>query len=380
MAHQLGLVVDRPHRHKPLARTTHRLVDRRRVNLVAFVAAHVGLYMCGRQQPNLMPEFDQRPSPMMRRRTRLHRHHATRQRGEERDQLATRELARHHDLALRVDRVNLKHSLREIETNPRDSREIPDRLAHGRLPFRWIHDNDHHLGTLMPFGAPSTSSFADDASVDSVLEPLADAIPLSTWIIDHTTTAPTPTTERIARWAKRGKVFLHAPVFMSPVNTREGTGIMLVSGDETQIAAVMPELETMTGKVINLGPKPGVAASFKLFGNMTMIGMMGVVADVVRLADADGVAPADAVALFKQFNLGELLASRAAKVASGPYDPPSFTVGMARKDVRLMIDEAKRHDVDLEVMPSVAKLYDAAIARGGGGRDHTAAFRYPAEG
>ena len=41
-----------------------------------------------------------------------------------------------------------------------------------------------------------------------MLEPLADAIPLSTWIIDHTTTAPTPTTERIARWAKRGNVAL----------------------------------------------------------------------------------------------------------------------------------------------------------------------------
>ena len=34
----------------------------------------------------------------------------------------------------------------------------------------------------------------------------------------------------------------------------------------------------------------------------------------------------------------------------------------------------------LEAMPGVAKLYDAAIARGEGGRDHTAAFRYPAEG
>jgi 3-hydroxyisobutyrate dehydrogenase len=223
-------------------------------------------------------------------------------------------------------------------------------------------------------------SLADDAPVDSVLEPIADAIPLSTWIIDHTTTAKTPTVGRIARWATRGKVFLHAPVFMTPVDTREGTGVMLVSGDQTQIAAVTPELEAVTGRVINLGPKPGVAASFKLFGNMTLIGMMGVVADIVRLAHADGVAPADAVALFKQFDLGELLASRAAKVASGPYDPPSFTVEMARKDVRLMIDEAKRHDVDLEVMPGLAALYDAAIARGEGGRDHTAAFRYPAEG
>jgi hypothetical protein len=42
MVHQLGLVVDRTRRQEPLARTTHRLVDRRCVNLVAFVAAHVG--------------------------------------------------------------------------------------------------------------------------------------------------------------------------------------------------------------------------------------------------------------------------------------------------------------------------------------------------
>src|SRR5271166_6545155 len=110
-------------------------------------------------------------------------------------------------------------------------------------------------------------SLSDDAAVDSVLEPLAGSIPASTFIIDHTTTAPTPTAERIARWAARGRVFLHAPVFMAPANAREGTGIMLISGDPGQVAAVMPEFEKMTGRVVNLGPKPGTAAAFKLFGN-----------------------------------------------------------------------------------------------------------------
>jgi hypothetical protein len=111
-----------------------------------------------RNEPHFVSKFDQRPPPMMRRGARLHRHHARRQLDEERDQLAAREFARHNDLALRVDCVNLKHSLRQIETNPRDSQQIPDRLAHGRLPFRWGFDNDH-LGTLMPFVAPSTPSF-----------------------------------------------------------------------------------------------------------------------------------------------------------------------------------------------------------------------------
>ncbi len=71
-------------------------------------------------------------------------------------------------------------------------------------------------------------SLSDDASVDSVLELLAGSIPSSTFIIDHTTTAPTPTAERSARWSGRGRVFIHAPVFMGPVDTRDGTGIMLV--------------------------------------------------------------------------------------------------------------------------------------------------------
>jgi 3-hydroxyisobutyrate dehydrogenase len=220
-------------------------------------------------------------------------------------------------------------------------------------------------------------SLSDDASVDSVLEPLAGAIVPATIIIDHTTTAPTPTIERIARWSKRGRVFIHAPVFMTPVNTREGTGYMLVSGNPGEVAAVTPELEKMTGKVVNFGPKPGTAAAFKLFGNLTLIGMMGVISDLVRLANAVGVAPADAVGLFKEFNPGSMLSARAAKVASGPYEPASFTIDMARKDVRLMIEEAERHKVALSVMPGVAGLYDAAIARGEGGMDTSAAFRFP---
>jgi HEPN superfamily Swt1-like protein len=38
--------------------------------------------------------------------------------------------------------------------------KFPDRLARRRLPFRWVDDNDH-LGTMMPFGAPSTPSFPE---------------------------------------------------------------------------------------------------------------------------------------------------------------------------------------------------------------------------
>ena len=218
---------------------------------------------------------------------------------------------------------------------------------------------------------------ADDAVVDAVLEPLAATIPADAWIVDHTTTATTPTAERAKRWAARGRRFVHAPVFMGPPNCVDGTGVMLLSGDEALCRAVTPLLEPMTGKLVWLGPQPERAASFKLFGNLTLIGLAGVLGDVCRLADAVGIAPVEAMSLFQAFNPGAMLPQRAARIASGPFDQPSFEVEMARKDVRLMIEEAKRHGVDLGVMPAIAALQDASIARGEWKMDSSAAFRWP---
>ena len=220
-------------------------------------------------------------------------------------------------------------------------------------------------------------SLADDASVDAVLEPIAAKIPASTWIVDHTTTAVRPTAERVARWHARGRSFVHAPVFMAPANCAEGTGLMLVSGEKAHHDALLPALQQMTGTVHYLGAAPERAAAFKLFGNLTLLGILGVLGDVNRLAHSVGISTEEAFSLFKQFNPGQMLPARAARIAAGDYSKPSFEVAMARKDVRLMIEEAQRGGIDLFVMPGVAAMFDAAIARGEGALDAAAAARAP---
>ncbi len=220
-------------------------------------------------------------------------------------------------------------------------------------------------------------SLADDDSVDAVLEPLADAIPRSTWIVDHTTTAVTPTAERVARWNLRDRVFVHAPVFMAPANATDGSGLMLVSGEASRHEALLPALQQMTGTVLYLGPAPERAAAFKLFGNLTLLGMLGVLGDVNRLAQSVGISTDDAFSLFKHFNPGQYLPARAARIAAGGFDAPSFEMVMARKDVRLMVEQAARGGVELFVMPGVAAMFDAAIARGEGALDASAAARAP---
>jgi len=222
-------------------------------------------------------------------------------------------------------------------------------------------------------------SLSDDASVDAVLEPLAahGALPAGAWLVDHTTTAVRPTAERVARWDARGMRFVHAPVFMAPANCAEGTGLMLISGDPARHAALQGALQAMTGTLVYLGPQPERAAAFKLFGNLTLLSILGILGDVGRLAAAVGIDMKDAFSLFDHFNPGQTLPQRAKRISSGQYSPPSFEMSMARKDLRLMVEEAARGGQTLVMVPALAALLDAGIARGEGALNVAAAVRVP---
>ncbi len=221
-------------------------------------------------------------------------------------------------------------------------------------------------------------SLADDASVDAVLEPLAAVLPKGSWIVDHTTTAATPTAARVARWDARGRNFVHAPVFMGPGNALDGTGVMLLSGRPERCAHLMPALQPMTGQVVNMGEQPERAAAFKLLGNLTILGLIGVLGDVNRLGHALGMTTQEAFSLFKHFNPGTSLQARADRITSADVNAPSFEMAMARKDLRLMLEEAQRGGQPLLVTAALAAMLDAGIARGQGAQDVVAAARVQA--
>jgi 3-hydroxyisobutyrate dehydrogenase len=139
---------------------------------------------------------------------------------------------------------------------------------------------------------------------------------------------------------------------------------MLASGDRPLFDALAPELGKMTGKYLYLGPSPDRAAAFKLFGNMFLMFVTAGLADVLALAKALEISGADAMALFDQFNPGAMVAPRAKRILSGDFEHTSWGLGMARKDARLMLEEAERNGVPLAVLPAIAKEMDRWIVRG----------------
>jgi 3-hydroxyisobutyrate dehydrogenase len=214
-------------------------------------------------------------------------------------------------------------------------------------------------------------TLSDDAAVDDVLERARPGFSKGVVIIDHTTTSASGTAERAARWKERHVPFLHAPVFMGPQNALESTGLMLACGDPALLESVTPQLSAMTGKLHSLGPRPDAAAAFKLMGNLFLMFLTTGLADMLALAKALDVPAAEASKLFDIFNPGATVGARMKRMTEAKFSEASWGLSMARKDARIMMEEAAQKHVSLAVLPAIAARMDAVIAEGHGKDDWT---------
>ena len=206
----------------------------------------------------------------------------------------------------------------------------------------------------------------DDAVVDDVIERLEPGLGDGVFVIDHSTNLPDGVRSRFRRLRERGVKYLHAPVFMGPSNSREATGLMLVSGPSDEIAALEPELSTMTGRVVHLGDDPMRAAVVKLTGNGLLVMMAGAMGDLFTIGQAGGMTPEEVLTLFESFAPSPAAMGR--RVLKAGDGPANFELTMGRKDVRLMIEAAGGPE-NLNVLPSIAMAMDERIAAGDGAHD-----------
>lgn len=233
---------------------------------------------------------------------------------------------------------------------------------------------------LKPFGARVAATPADavagaervhlvlqdDPSVEAVIAALRPGLGAQAIIVDHTTTHPEKTAERLARLNAEGVAYLHCPVFIGPVAARKSEGIILASGPQALFERVKPALERMATRVEYFGERGDLAAAYKLIGNCMLLSITGVVADAFAVGAGVGIGPADAMKLLEFFNPAGVIAGRGKKMAAGDYSA-TFELTMARKDIRLMIETAG--DQPLATLPGLAARMDAMIAAGRGQDD-----------
>jgi len=209
---------------------------------------------------------------------------------------------------------------------------------------------------------------AEDDAVDAVVAALRPGLGAGVPVIDHSTNLPARVAARFAALRGAGVPYVPAPVFMSPQHAREAGGLMLLSAPAAEAEALSAALQPMTGTLWYLGERPELPALYKLAGNALLVSLAGALGDVLSLGRAHGVPPEQLLALFEVFKPGTAVQAIGQRVVASPHAPPSFELGMARKDVRLMIEAAGNSP--LIVLPALAAAMDRALAKGHGAKDY----------
>ena len=220
---------------------------------------------------------------------------------------------------------------------------------------------------------------SDDAVVDSVLQQAEAGMEKGAFIIDHSTTSKDGAVERTRNWAAKGFTYVHAPVFMGPSNALDSSGYMLISEGRELTEKLRPWLEPMTGKLLDFGVAAGddggagsggagdvtgKAAGIKLIGNLFLISLTGAFSDMLVIGKEMGIGGEEIAKLFQDFNPGAGAPGRLKRIMARDFDNPSWELQMARKDARLMMEEAEKGGKSLLVIPPMAAEMDKFLEKG----------------
>jgi 3-hydroxyisobutyrate dehydrogenase len=206
----------------------------------------------------------------------------------------------------------------------------------------------------------------DDESVNAAIAALKPSLKRGAVIIDHTTTQPAATAARAAALDAESVEYLHAPVMMGPPAARDAKGMMLVSGPDARVARVRDALASMTGELWHVGERPDLAAVYKLVGNAMTLSVIGALADVMNMVDGAGVPRSGALDMLAKVNPSGAINYRGPMMRDGRFET-NFTLEVARKDVRLMIEASGGQPTP--ILHALAERMDALIAQGEGLRD-----------
>ena len=235
-------------------------------------------------------------------------------------------------------------------------------------------------GPLVEAGATEAGSPAEAAAgADVVITMLADSaavedvvsaadLSAGTTLVEMSTIGPDAVRSLAAR-LPGGVELLDAPVLGSVPQATEGTLKIFVGGDAEVFDRRRPVLEAM-GTPRHLGPL-GAGAAMKLVANSTLGALMTGLAEALALADGLGLEEADVLDILSESPIGVTAKGKRPLIESGVYKP-NFTLGLAAKDLRLVMEGAEAAGVELRVAAAARSWLERADEHGLGDLDYSA--------
>ncbi|MBU2168378.1 MAG: NAD(P)-dependent oxidoreductase [Alphaproteobacteria bacterium] len=202
---------------------------------------------------------------------------------------------------------------------------------------------------------------------DDVREVVGAALPelaSGAVIVDHTTTSAKVAREMAALAAERGVAFLDAPVSGGQAGAEAGKLSIMIGGDAEALARVEPVLTVYAKAIKHMGPA-GSGQLTKMANQIAIAGVVQGLAEAVHFAQSAGL---DTDAVYEAISQGAAqswqMDNRWKTAAAGQFDF-GFAVDWMRKDLGLVLEEARANGSHLAVTALVDQFYSEVQAMGG---------------
>ena len=198
-----------------------------------------------------------------------------------------------------------------------------------------------------------------------------DAMAPGALLVDHTTVSAEMARRIEGEAQQRGLMAIDAPVSGGQAGAENGVLAIMCGGSEVAMAHAAPIMGCYAARIVHVGPA-GAGQTAKMANQMCIAGVLGGLAEAVRLAQAAGL---DLDRTFEAISGG---AARSWQMENRWHTmvKDEFAFGFAidwmRKDLGYALDEARRLGLSSPVTALIDQFYADIQAQGGGRLDTSA--------
>ena len=183
-------------------------------------------------------------------------------------------------------------------------------------------------------------------------------------VVDHTTASAKLAREMAGQARAAGRWFVDAPVSGGQAGAENGQLTIMIGGDEEAVERAAPVIGAYAKAMKRIGG-PGAGQLAKMVNQICIAGALQGLAEAVHFARCSG---ADEQAVFEAISKGAAqswqMDNRWATMVQGKYDF-GFAVDWMRKDLGLVLDEARSNGAHLALTALVDQFYSEVQALGG---------------
>ncbi|MDB5396847.1 MAG: oxidoreductase [Rhodospirillales bacterium] len=182
--------------------------------------------------------------------------------------------------------------------------------------------------------------------------------------VDHTTASAQVARELAAEATTRGIAFLDAPISGGQAGAEKGILTVMVGGDEAAFARVEPVIHHFGRAVTLMGPS-GAGQLTKMVNQICIAGLVQALSEGIAFAEHAGLdAPKVIEVISKGAAQSWQMENRSPTMIENRFDF-GFAVDWMRKDMAIVLDEARRNGARVPVAALVDQFYATIQARGG---------------